>query len=70
MTVIKKLELIEMGHADNSLDNEAIDHQANFVYSNLHGLCTLMLGRKEQHDVHTAEQVDVVINKLWRSLAQ
>ena len=64
------LELIEMGHADNSIVNEPIDHQANFVWSSLHGFCTLMLGRKEQHEVHTAEQADFVINKLWRSLAQ
>ncbi|MEC6882647.1 hypothetical protein [Photobacterium piscicola] len=64
------VELIEMGHADNSIVNESIEHQANFVWSSLHGFCTLILGRKEQYDVYTADQADFVINKLWRSLAR
>ena len=64
------VELIEIGHADNSIVNESIEHQANFVWSSLHGFCMLMLGRKEQYDIHTADQADFVINKLWRSLAR
>lgn len=64
------VDLIEMGHADNSIVNESIEHQVNFVWSSLHGFCTLILGRKKQYDVYTADQADFVINKLWRSLAR